>query len=77
MMGPDPLVLTEISIPYRLSPKSAVTEDGLAGRYGRPEALQVHHPTCGHDFPLEMRELAYAMFEEQLRPTAAATLPKL
>lgn len=26
--------------------------------------LRVKHPDCGHDFPNEMREIAYKMFEE-------------
>jgi pimeloyl-ACP methyl ester carboxylesterase len=34
--------------------------------HGHPERLQVEHPDCGHDFPPEMRELAYALFDEVL-----------
>jgi endonuclease/exonuclease/phosphatase family metal-dependent hydrolase len=35
--------------------------------YGVAERLQVTHPDCGHDFPPEMREQAYALFERVLR----------
>jgi dienelactone hydrolase len=31
--------------------------------YGKPENLIVRHPETGHDFPDEMRELAYALFD--------------
>ena len=34
------------------------------------EALVVEHPDCEHDFPPEMREKAYAMFERVLKPSA-------
>jgi arylsulfatase A len=30
-------------------------------------SLQVEHPDCDHDFPNEMREKAYRLFEEKLR----------
>lgn len=35
--------------------------------YGRPEALRVEHPNCGHDFPAQVREEAYRFLAEQLR----------
>ena len=35
--------------------------------YGRPERLRVEHPDCEHDFPDEMREKAYRLFEEVLK----------
>jgi dienelactone hydrolase len=35
--------------------------------YGVPENLQVAHPDCAHMFPLEMRERAYRLLEENLR----------
>jgi dienelactone hydrolase len=31
--------------------------------YGNPERLRVLHPDCGHDFPDEMRQTAYQMFD--------------
>lgn len=31
--------------------------------YGTPERLRVLHPACAHDFPSEMRETAYEMFD--------------
>ena len=34
--------------------------------YGKPENLIVRHPECGHDFPDEMRQLAYAVFRKNL-----------
>jgi dienelactone hydrolase len=34
--------------------------------YGVPERLRVEHPDCAHDFPLEMREKAYAFLAEAL-----------
>ncbi len=35
--------------------------------YGVTERLQVTHPDCEHDFPPEMREEAYALFDRVLR----------
>jgi Prolyl oligopeptidase family len=35
--------------------------------YGHPERLRLEHPEGGHDFPKEMREKAYALFDEVLR----------
>jgi hypothetical protein len=35
--------------------------------YGHPERLRLEHPEGGHDFPAEMREKAYALFDEVLR----------
>lgn len=34
---------------------------------GNPTGLQVEHPDCEHDFPPEMREKAYALFDRVLR----------
>ncbi|OWK34480.1 hypothetical protein FRUB_10451 [Fimbriiglobus ruber] len=31
--------------------------------YGHPERLRVEHPDCGHDFPPDMREAAYKLFD--------------
>ncbi|HWQ52596.1 MAG TPA: dienelactone hydrolase family protein [Bryobacteraceae bacterium] len=35
--------------------------------YGKPENLTVEHPDCPHDFPDEMRQIAYALFDRRLR----------
>ncbi|MGI8782296.1 MAG: alpha/beta hydrolase family protein [Acidobacteriota bacterium] len=35
--------------------------------YGHPERLQIEHPDCEHDFPNEMREKAYKLFDEVLK----------
>ena len=35
--------------------------------YGVRQNLQVAHPDCGHLFPVEMREKAYRLLEENLR----------
>jgi hypothetical protein len=35
--------------------------------YEHPERLQVEHPDCEHDFPPEMREAAYSLFDRVLR----------
>ncbi len=35
--------------------------------YGEPDHLQVVHPDCEHDFPNEMRELGYKLFDEVLK----------
>ncbi|MCZ2344151.1 MAG: hypothetical protein LC104_20505 [Bacteroidales bacterium] len=35
--------------------------------YGHPERLRVLHPDCPHDFPPEMREEAYKLFDAVLR----------
>ncbi len=34
--------------------------------YGHPERLRVEHPDGGHDFPQEMREAAYKLFDQVL-----------
>ncbi len=34
---------------------------------GHEERLKVEHPDCEHDFPPEMREAAYALFDKALR----------
>lgn len=35
--------------------------------YGHPERLRVVHPDCEHDFPREMRDQAYGLFDSVLR----------
>ncbi len=35
--------------------------------YGKPENLKVEHPDSQHDFPDAMREIAYKLFDEQLK----------
>jgi dienelactone hydrolase len=35
--------------------------------YGYPERLHIEHPDCEHDFPDEMRELAYRQIDAVLR----------
>jgi dienelactone hydrolase len=37
------------------------------GLHGKAENLRVEHPDCGHDFPDEMRTLAYQLFDQHLR----------
>ena len=36
--------------------------------FGHPERLTVLHPDCEHDFPNEVREQAYQVLAEVLRP---------
>jgi dienelactone hydrolase len=35
---------------------------------GHEDRLKVEHPDCGHDFPLQMREAAYVLFDTVLAP---------
>lgn len=35
--------------------------------HGKPENLMVEHPDCPHDFPDDMRRMAYALFDRHLR----------
>lgn len=35
--------------------------------YGHPERLRILHPDCEHDFPQDMREATYALFDRVLR----------
>ncbi|MBI4906095.1 MAG: prolyl oligopeptidase family serine peptidase [Acidobacteria bacterium] len=35
--------------------------------YGKPENLSVEHPDAAHDFPDEMRQRGYALFDRHLR----------
>jgi dienelactone hydrolase len=37
------------------------------GLYEKPDNLQVVHPDCEHDFPNEMRELGYRLFDRVLQ----------
>jgi dienelactone hydrolase len=37
--------------------------------YHSPQNLRVEHPDCGHLFPGEMREMAYKLFDENLKRT--------
>jgi hypothetical protein len=41
--------------------------------YGVAGHLRVEHPNCGHLFPPEMRQLAYALFDRHLGPPALQT----
>jgi hypothetical protein len=34
--------------------------------HGQENRLRVEHPDCGHDFPPEMRETAYRLFDAVL-----------
>lgn len=36
--------------------------------YGQPDHLRVAHPDCPHDFPDEMRAIAYQLFDSVLKP---------
>ncbi len=36
--------------------------------YGHAERLQIEHPDCEHDFPPEMRQRAYELFDRVLGP---------
>jgi dienelactone hydrolase len=35
--------------------------------YGLPDRLRVEHPDCDHDFPVEMRQASYNLFQEVLQ----------
>ncbi|MCI0462831.1 MAG: prolyl oligopeptidase family serine peptidase [Gemmataceae bacterium] len=35
--------------------------------YGQPTHLRIEHPDCGHDFPKEMRDTAYAFLDAVLQ----------
>jgi hypothetical protein len=35
--------------------------------YGVPKNLRIEHPDCGHDFPDAMRQIAYQLFDENLK----------
>jgi hypothetical protein len=43
--------------------------------YKHPERLRVEHPDCGHDFPMEMRAAAYALFDSILMAGSTAGGP--
>lgn len=34
--------------------------------HGHEDRLRIEHPDCGHDFPTEMREEAYKLFDKEL-----------
>lgn len=63
-----------ISAPLRDSNFHADSVDRIAAAasqvfrlYGHPERLQVKHPDCDHDFPVEVRQAAYQLIDEVLR----------
>jgi hypothetical protein len=35
--------------------------------YGVPQNLRLEHPDCGHSFPPELRDVAYKLFDKNLR----------
>ena len=39
----------------------------IYGLYQAPTKLDVEHPDCGHDFPAEIREMAYRAFDQVLK----------
>jgi acetyl esterase/lipase len=36
--------------------------------YGKPDNLQANYPDCAHDFPEEVRDVAYRFFDKHLKP---------
>jgi dienelactone hydrolase len=63
-----------VSAPFyddNFSWRSVMRIEEAAGRvyqlYGARDHLVVHHPRVGHEFPEEMREAAYQMFERWLK----------
>ena len=63
-----------ISAPYGDSNFKWRSVDGIAraaapvyALYRHPENLRVEHPNCAHLFPPEMREMAYRLFDQNLR----------
>jgi hypothetical protein len=46
----------------------AAAADPVYGLLQFSERLRVLHPDCGHDFPEELREAAYAWIEKGLKP---------
>ena len=49
------------------SPRAFSAARPIFSLYGHPDRLRVLHPDCEHDFPTEMRETAYALFDSVLR----------
>lgn len=39
--------------------------------YGQSDHLQANYPNCGHDFPPQVREVAYGFLDRYLRPGAS------
>lgn len=54
---------------FRADSVDRVTETArqVFALYGKPERLRVLHPDCKHDFPEEMRQTAYELFDAVLR----------
>ncbi|MBG86461.1 MAG: alpha/beta hydrolase [Verrucomicrobiales bacterium] len=44
----------------------AKAASAVYGLHGKKKNLIVEHPDCGHNFPVEMREKAYGLFEKHL-----------
>jgi dienelactone hydrolase len=71
MLAPRPVFL---NAPLKDSNFKWKSVDGIVAAarkvyelYGAADALSVEHPDCEHDFPPDMRERAYALFERVLR----------
>ena len=47
-------------------PRSPPPPGRCSSCYGHEDRLRVEHPDCGHDFPPEMREAAYKLFDAVL-----------
>jgi hypothetical protein len=61
---------------FRPSPTRAKCGDRIAAAarpffklFGHEDHLKVEHPDCKHDFPPEMREVAYKLFDKILGGT--------
>jgi hypothetical protein len=37
--------------------------------FGKPDNLQANYPDCGHDFPPDVRQVAYDFLDKHLRGT--------
>ena len=41
--------------------------------FGKSQNLQANYPDCGHDFPPEVRKVAYKFFDRHLKHTPTAS----
>lgn len=59
--------LQDSNFQWKSVDRVAATASQVYRLYGLPDRVRVEHPDCLHDFPIEMRTLAYELFDAVLR----------
>ncbi|MBI3850830.1 MAG: alpha/beta hydrolase [Verrucomicrobia bacterium] len=59
--------LGDTNFRWRSVDEVAMAASQIYQLYSVPKNLRVEHPDCGHDFPDAMRQIAYQLFDENLK----------